>query len=140
MKTTLKLVLISFIILFLGASCEDSTIVEPLSDDVEEQENEEERIFIVDHTNKRWDITHAVKTYGFEPNKFQFGLGPNAIRPILNPEMLSPGEEGYPSDDRSFIVQGASVNDYTRAYPLDIMSRHEVVDEQFGETYVAVAY
>jgi hypothetical protein len=144
MKPTLKLVLISIVLTFLGVSCKNSIIIEGLSDDVPEQENEEnkdgEKIFIVDRTGKRWDVTHAVRKYGFEPDKFEYGLGPNAIPPILSPQMLSSGEEGYPSDNESFIVMGVSLKGHTRAYPLTVMTQHEVVDEQFADMAVAVTY
>ncbi len=101
---------------------------------------EDEMIFIVDATGKKWDVTHAVRRYGFDPNKFQYGLGPFAIRPIIDPNMLSPGDPGYPEDREAFLVIGTRVEGEARAYPLDVMITHEIVDDQFGETYVAVAY
>ena len=74
------------------------------------------------------------------PSGFQFGLGPFAILPIVNPRMLSPGDRDYPSRFGTFRVMGASLNGFTRAYPLGVMSGHEVVNEQFGDAHVAVAY
>ena len=70
---------------------------------------EDERIFIVDQTGKKWDVTHAKKRYDMEPSKFQFGLGPNAIRPILTPKMLSPGDTDYPDDEADFLVLGTTL-------------------------------
>lgn len=99
-----------------------------------------ESILIVDRTGKKWDVTHAVKTYGFVAEEFQFGLGPNAITPILNPQMLSPGDPGYPADFESFLVIGTELNGDIRAYPISVMTRHEIADERFDSTYVAVAY
>jgi hypothetical protein len=141
MKNHLKLVLFFLIAWCLATSCKDSTTA-PLSNEIGEQQVEEteEKIFITDETNKEWDVTHAVNHYGFEPARFQFGLGPNAIQPILNPQMLSEGDAGYPSSDASFLVMGVNLNGHVRAYRLTIMSYHEVVDEQFGDSYVAVAY
>ncbi|MEE9168521.1 MAG: hypothetical protein V3U73_02100 [bacterium] len=101
---------------------------------------EDEKIYIVDRTGKKWDVTHAKEKYGMEPGKFQFGLGPNAIRPILNAKMLSPGDEGYPDSGRQFLVLGTTLNGSTRAYPITIMSSFEIADEQFGDAHVAVAY
>lgn len=101
---------------------------------------EGDRIFIVDRTGKRWDVTHAVREYGFVAREFQFGLGPTAIPPILNPTHLSPGDPGYPADQATFLTMGTEINGDARGYPLSVMSRHEVVDERFGDAHVAVAY
>ena len=74
------------------------------------------------------------------PERFAHGLGIHFIRPILNPRMLSPGDEGYPSDDDDFLVIGVNLNGFTRAYPIYIMRWKEVANEQFGDAHVAVAY
>ncbi len=101
---------------------------------------ENEMISIVDATGKKWDVTHARDVYGMDPLKFQFGLGPFAIRPILNPKMLSPGEAGYPQESESFLVLGATLNGNTRAYPISRLTMVEIADEKFGDSHVAVAY
>lgn len=75
-----------------------------------------------------------------EPSKFQFGLGPNAIRPILTPKMLSPGDTDYPDDEADFLVLGTTLNDGTRSYSIIDLTRHEIADEKFGNLHVAVAY
>ena len=54
--------------------------------------------------------------------------------------MLSPGDPGYPLDTDSFAIMGTTLNGFTRAYPILVMSRHEVANERFGEAHVAVAY
>ena len=100
---------------------------------------EEEPIVIVDRTGKEWDITHAVSEYGFTADGFQFGIGPYAIPPIIDPLFLSPGDPGYPSDNETFEVLGVEIDGDARAYPITLMKR-EVVDDWFGDTAVAVAY
>ena len=100
----------------------------------------EDKIFIEDRTGKSWDVTHAVNEYGFRPEDFQFGLGPFAITPINDPKMLSPGDAGYPDDNASFLVIGTTINGDTRAYPLEVLSRHEIANERFGNIHVSVAY
>tara|TARA_Y100001960_G_C14331428_1_gene660321 strand:- start:103 stop:537 length:435 start_codon:yes stop_codon:yes gene_type:complete len=96
-------------------------------------------LFIHDRSGKSWDVTHALN-YNMEPAGFECGLGPFAILPILDPEMLSPDDQGYPSRNSSFRVMGTDLNGFARAYPINVMSWHEVANEQFGETHVAVAY
>jgi hypothetical protein len=98
------------------------------------------RIFIVDKSGKRWDVTYAKNEFGFEPDEFEIGSGPFSLRPILNPQMLSAEEEGYPADDATFLMLGTRLNDLARAYSIGVMSTHEVVNEVFGDTHVAVAY
>ena len=93
---------------------------------------------IQDRTGKIWDVTHA-REYDMVPSGFQFGLGPFAILPIMNPRMLSPGDQDYPTRFGTFRVMGASLNGFTRAYPLGVMRGHEVANEQFGDAHVAVA-
>jgi len=127
----------------LNPGCKDSVVIQPLTQDLageEGKKEEQKRIFIVDRTGKKWDITHAVEKYGFDPDKFEYGLGPMAIPPILNPEMLSPGDDGYPQDTGRFTILGTELNGDVRAYPLTVMIRHEIVNEQFGDAHVAVAY
>ena len=98
------------------------------------------KIFIRDKTGKKWDITHAVNKYGFDPKRFQFGLGPFAIPPILEPKFLSPEDPAFGSVNGDALVIGAVLNGIARAYPLYILGSHEIVDENFGATHVAVGY
>lgn len=98
------------------------------------------RFLITDQTGKRWDVTHAWQQYGFVPEEFQFGLGPFAIPPIVDPQMLAPGDPGYPEDSATFLTMGVLLNGSARAYPIRIMSQHEVANERFGEIRAAVAY
>jgi hypothetical protein len=100
---------------------------------------EGESVTITDRTGKRWEVGNAQK-YGLRPGGFQFGLGPKAIRPIVNPQMALPGDNGYPSNSLSALVMGVDLNGIERAYALGVMSRHEVANEVFGEAHVAVAY
>jgi hypothetical protein len=141
--TSLLVRLISFLVLpliFLLNCSEQSTNLS--ADDFAFVETPEDTtvIYIVDRTGKRWDVTHAVNNYGFDPKQFQYGLGPFAIEPILNPEMIGPGNPGYPSSDDNFLVIGTTLESETRAYQLNVLAVHEIVDEKFKSTHVAVAY
>jgi len=98
------------------------------------------RTFIVDKTGKRWDVTHAASKYGFVPSEFQFGLGPNAIKPINSPSFVGPGQSGYPSADEKFIVIGTTLLGESRAYAIADLTPHEVVNEQFVDEIVAVGW
>jgi hypothetical protein len=97
-------------------------------------------VLLVDLTGKTWDISTAVWKYGFEVERFEFGLGPMAIKPILNPQMLSPGDELYPEDNKTFDVIGTSIGADSRAYGLMVIVRHEVIDDHVGDAPLAVTY
>ena len=99
----------------------------------------EDSAFIIDGTGKRWDVGHGSQ-YGLDPRGYEAGLGPFAIRPIRNPQMLGPGDEGYPSAASPFPILGVFLNGFARAYPLAVMYNHEVANEVFGETHVAVTF
>ena len=75
-----------------------------------------------------------------KPDLFSAGWGINAIPAIISPVMLSEGDVGYPARDATFFVLGVSLNGLPRAYSIEALERHEVVNEQFGDSYVAVAY
>jgi hypothetical protein len=99
--------------------------------------------FIKDRTGKEWDVTHAKEKYNMEPSQYEFGLGPFAIRPIQNPKMLSPGQSGYPDKSLTFLILGAKLGEAqadVRAYPISVMSRHEIANEVIADQPVAVAY
>jgi len=96
-------------------------------------------VTIEDRTGKIWDVAHA-QEYDMVASGFEFGLGPFAIKPLMNPPMLSPGDFNYPDRHDNFRIMGVSLNGFTRAYPLGILRGHEVANEQFGEAHVAVAY
>ena len=117
-------------------SCDQLTPPQPTTTVVKE----DNKIFIVDATNKKWDITNAVVKYNFKPEVFAHGLGPNAIRPINNLQMLSPGDPGYSGSANTNRVIGTSLNNDVRAYPLHVLINHEIANEAFGSTHVAVAY
>jgi hypothetical protein len=98
------------------------------------------RIFIRDYTGKEWDVTHAVNNYGFEAERFRHGLGPFAIKPILEPKFITSENSEFQSFDGDQRVIGTVINGMARAYPLYILAGHEIVDEKFTSTYVAVGY
>jgi len=99
-----------------------------------------EAVIITDRTGVQWNITHAVLKYGMEESDFNYGLGPNAIQPVILPDYISPGEPEYPADDSEERVIGIDINGDARAYPIVPLSSHEVVNDYVGESYVAVTY
>jgi hypothetical protein len=97
-------------------------------------------VFLVDQQGETWNITTAVEKYGMPPGRWEFGLGKGAIQPLLSPQMLAPGTPNYPSDSFSDRVIAFELDGDARAYQRFDLSRHEVADEKFGDTHVAVTY
>jgi len=95
---------------------------------------------IVDNDGKIWDITTAVNKYGMHKGGWEFGLGKNAIQPLIEPPLASPGSSEYPRDDATFLVIGVSVGDDVRAYGKLDLQRNEVVDVTMNDTPLAVTY
>jgi hypothetical protein len=137
----MKLLILLIPLIILLISCNESSSVTN-NDTAAPPEiiEESEKIIIVDRTGKEWDITHAVNAYGFRAERFDYGLGPFAIKPIQDPRMLSVGDIGYPTPDLNTNIIGTILNGDTRAYPLDVLVSHEIVNDQFGDSYVSVAY
>ena len=96
--------------------------------------------FIEDANGDRWDVTHAVTHYGFQLSFFSSGKGPYARAPIIDPEMLSPGDPGYPPAFATTQVLAVAVGSAARAYSRADIMRNEVVDETFAGAHIAVAY
>lgn len=127
-------------VLFMFA-CRQSTPLEDSPADVEvDNSNGSNKIYIIDRTGKKWDVTHAVAKYGFKAEEFQFGAGPTAIPPILEPKFLSPLDAGYPSAGDVFKIIGFVSGLDVRAYPIYILKTFEVANDVYGDRYVAATY
>jgi hypothetical protein len=137
-------VLLILMIIFILSCSERSTST--FSDDlalvetVDDTTGDGNKIYIVDRSDKRWDVSHAVNHYGFDPEQFRHGLGPFSIKPLLDPQLISPGESDYPGPNNISIVIGTTINGESRAYPLSTVVAFEIVDEQFDSIFVAVGY
>ena len=66
-------------------------------------------------------------------------LGKDAIPAILDPQFIS-AAEAVSQMQPSERVLGVSINGEHRAYPLNLLSRHEVVNDTVGGKPVAVTW
>ncbi len=136
-KYTMKIFALTAILALalLSGSCES-----PGEPGPERVIRENGRVYIVDRVGQEWDVTSAEEKYNMKADEFQFGIGKNAIRPISDPQFIHSGISSFPDTDATFLVMGVSLNGDDRAYPIDVMSRHEVVTEKFADAHVSVAY
>lgn len=96
---------------------------------------EGDKIYIVDRTGERWDVTQA-KSIGFDPHRFQYGIGR---------EVFTPLDESYLSDDTFFVSRGLRVigvlgGTEAHAYSVPKLRRHEIANTTIDSKPIAVGY
>ncbi len=99
-----------------------------------------EPIIITDNTGEDFDITNAVLKHRLGVPYWDFGLGRNAIPPVIDPRMLEPGDPGYPDDQNTAAVIGVRREGDIRAYRIGDIPNREVVDDVVGGEALAVTY
>lgn len=99
-----------------------------------------EPIFITDRMGEDWDISTAVRKYGYERDRFDYGLGLFVIRPIIDPGVARPGDPAYPRPDDGMPVIGITVRGEARAYPVAPMSSHEVANDTIAGVHLAATW
>ncbi len=96
---------------------------------------EGDKTYIVDRRGERWDITQAV-SIGFQPERFQFGLGRNAFFP-LSDLYLQEGAGDVPDHLRVLAVEEGGD---ARAYSIPKLSGHEIANSSIGGKPIAAGY
>lgn len=71
-------------------------------------------------------------------NEIINGQGKDGIPSIDSPKFADIDQINFIPDD--FLILGVRIGDEVRAYPLQIMDRHEIVNDTFGKGNVAVTY
>lgn len=110
------------------------------STSVEDISSTADPVYLIDLTGEKWDISHAIRYYGFDLKGFSPSKGPYARPPIIDPQMISPNEPGYPPKGATARVIATYLGGEGRAYPIDLIIRNEVVDDRVADTPVTVAY
>ncbi len=77
-----------------------------------------------------------------DPATFQFGIGKDEIASIDEPEFASFDDPRVAARglDRETPVLGVVITGEARAYPVSVMSMHEVVNDEFGGEPYAVLW
>ncbi len=95
---------------------------------------EEGKVYIVDQTGARWDVTQA-ESIGFKPEKFQYGMGRNYFTPLDDSKLSD-----KPDENSKLRVIGITEGADAKAYSVTKLSRHEIANSKIGEKPVAVGY
>ena len=93
------------------------------------------RTYLIDQTGERWDITQAV-SIGFDPRRFEFGIGRNAFRPLDDSDW-PPAIEDSPADLR---VIGVADGEEAHAYAVSKLWRHETANTRLESKPIVVGY
>ncbi len=96
---------------------------------------EKGKTYIVDRHGERWDVTQA-RSIGFEPHRFQHGIGRNAFIP-LDDSQFSRDNAGVRRNER---VIGITEGEHANAYSVSKLWRHEVANSFIGDRPIAAAY
>lgn len=89
--------------------------------------------------NAEWfDMTNAL----VDPKAFQYGIGKDTIPSVENPEFALPGDPKLAAGDihDDTMVLGFEHNGEAKAYPIFLLSRHEVVNDVIGGKEFAVCW
>ncbi len=80
-----------------------------------------------------------VENLTLEPEQFHYGIGREAFPALIEPEFVPADEASawLPDDDR---VLGLRIGDEVKAYPIDLLVRHEVVNDVVAGEPVFAAY
>ena len=91
--------------------------------------------YIIDRHGERWDVSQA-RSIGFEPERFQYGIGRNAFTP-LDDSSLTQDTTGI---SRSQRVIGVSDGNAANAYSVSRLRRHETANSFLGDKPITAAY
>lgn len=97
-------------------------------------------IVIIDRAGEDWIVSTAVRKYGFEAERFDYGLGLGVIRPVTDPGVARPGDGPYPAPGDQMLVVGVTVRGESRAYPVRPMTAHEVVNDTVAGVHLAATW
>jgi hypothetical protein len=89
--------------------------------------------------DEEWfDVTDST----IDPHRFQFGIGKDTIASIDQPVFVDPQDPRAVQAGISAEtpVIGVAIDGEARAYPVDVMDYHEVVNDRFGGGAYAVLW
>lgn len=96
---------------------------------------EGDSVYIKDRTGERWDVSQA-QAIGFNPHRFQYGLGKNAFIPL--------GDEDFEEDRVSSFfntrIIGISINGKAQAYTVDRLKHHETANTTIAGKAIVAGY
>lgn len=96
---------------------------------------EDDSVYIVDRTGERWDVSQA-QTVGFNPHRFQYGLGKNAFTPLRDEDF----EDDRVSSFFNTRIIGISIDGKAHAYTVDRLKHHETANTTIAGKAIVAGY
>ena len=93
------------------------------------------KTFLRDRRGEKWDISQAV-SIGFNPYKFEFGLGRNAFKP-LDDSHLRNASNTVP---RRLRILGVTGESGSKAFSVKKLGGHEIANSFIDDAPIAAAY
>lgn len=97
--------------------------------------HEGDRVFITDRTGVSWDVTQA-RTLGFDPEKFQYGIGKYAFTPLDDTRVKT--APGHLRNHQRVI--GFEHDGEAHAYSVDRLRFHELANTRVGDAHITAGY
>ena len=96
---------------------------------------EDDRVYIVDRSGDRWDVTQARKL-GFIAQEFQYGIGKKAFAPLRDEDF---GDDRLPGFFDTRVI-GISIDDNAHAYAVSRLRHHEIANTTLAGKAIAASY
>jgi hypothetical protein len=96
---------------------------------------EDNKIFLMDRTGERWDITQAV-SMGFNPDRFEFGIGRDAFYPLDETHWKAGSKQG----DSKMRIIGIAGDGHAHAYSVNTLRHHETANTFLDSDAIVAAY
>jgi hypothetical protein len=97
--------------------------------------SEGDKIYIEDQRGERWDVTQA-RTFGFIPQRFQYGIGKNAFSPLQDDDLQ---DDKIPASSDTRVI-GISINDKAHAYTVNRLKYHEIANTTLAGQAIVAGY
>ena len=92
------------------------------------------KTYIVDQTGEKWDVNQA-KSIGFDPHKFQYGIGRNAFTTLSDMHL-----KNRPSFLTDYRIIGIANESEAQAYSVSKLRGHEIANTALGSKSIVVGY
>lgn len=93
------------------------------------------RVYIIDRTGERWDVTQA-ESVGFQAGGFEFGIGKHAFTPLDDADVKPKPSSAF----RNPRVIGVTSPSDTHAYSVKKLRHHEIANTFLGDVPITAGY
>ena len=91
--------------------------------------------YIEDQKGELWEVDQA-KSIGFKPDKFQYGIGRNTIKPLDDSHLKNSPRSRF---DNPRVI-GVTEGNNAQAYSIKKLAAHEVANTEINKKSITAAY